>query len=97
MHLKFGNELTLEEQQIVLSQYVHRFTRDHRPAWSTKLRASNNKPYPVQFASDLEWLANTEFAINSNGSLKRTAQQCFSHPTWPDNPELLKISLLCRK
>jgi hypothetical protein len=81
-----GDQLTAEDQKDVLAAYVHRHTREHRPAWANKLW--NGKPYPVQFASDAEWLANTLFAVRRNGRLDQRARSCESHPTWPDNPEL---------
>lgn len=85
-----GNLLKPEDKRYVLSAYVHRFTKEHRPQWASQLRP-NGKPYPVQFASDEDWLANTDFPIGKGGKLK-TGQDvhCESHPTWPDNPELRK-------
>jgi len=33
---KLGIELTPEQQHHVLAVYVHRHTRDHKPAWARK-------------------------------------------------------------
>lgn len=85
---KRGTELTREEQRYVLSAYVNRFTKDHKPAWANKVW-KDGKTYPVQFASDAEWLANTWFPVDKSGKLKRgRGVDCQSRPTWPDNPEL---------
>lgn len=86
---RMGNELSALDQRYVLSAFVHRFTKDHKPAWSRKLR-DDGKPYPVQFASDADWLANTEFAVTRDGRIDRRCHECYSTPTWPDNPELRK-------
>lgn len=79
---KFGHELTPAEQQHVLAAYVHRYTGDHMPSWA------RGKNVPVQFASDQDWLRNTEFAVLRSGALNRRVRYCYSHPTWPNNPEL---------
>lgn len=81
-----GNALRREEQQHVLAAYVHRNTREHKPAWARALW--QGKPYPVQFASDREWLERTLFVVRNDGRLDQRYRQCFSCPTWPDNPEL---------
>ncbi len=85
---RLGSELSAEDQRHVLASYVHRFTREHRPVWSMRGLWSDNKPYPVQFASDAEWLAHTRFATTISGRLDRRFKGCNSSPTWPDNPEL---------
>lgn len=76
-----GSLLRPAEQAEALARFVHRHTKDHRPAWA------RHEEYPVQFASDAEWLANTVFRTNKDGTLHATAH-CESAPTWPDNPEL---------
>ena len=81
-----GDELPELEQRKALAKFVHRFTKEHVPEWSRK-PMPNGKPTPVQFASDADWLANTFFKVNANGTIySRT--HCQSAPTWPDNPEL---------
>ncbi len=85
--MRLGSELTREDRAHVLAAYVHRFTKEHRPLWSSGTW-KDGKPYPVQFESDAEWLANTRFAVNSAGRLDQRAKFCESSPTWPDNPEL---------
>lgn len=86
---RLGSELTKEEQSYVLAAFVHRFTRDHKPQWALS-PWKDNKPYPVQFDSDKEWLANTRFNVTESGALDRKVKECNSTPTWPDNPELRK-------
>ena len=81
-----GTALTAEDRHHVLAAYVHRYTRDHKPAWAHADR--DGIPYPVQFASDQDWLTNTLFAVRKNGRLDQRARSCLSSPTWPDNPEL---------
>ena len=82
-----GSSFPASVQQHLLSAYVHRFTREHRPVWASR---PDCKTCPVQFASDAEWLANTRFAVNRDGSLSKRNRYCESRPTWPDNPELRK-------
>lgn len=82
-----GSELSPEDRKHVLASYVHRFTREHRPQWAAGIW-KDGKPYPVQFASDAEWLAHTRFAVTAGGSLDHRVKECQSAPTWPDNPEL---------
>ncbi len=78
-----GNQLTLTNQESVLKGFPHRYTGDHKPRWI-------NPMTPLHFASDSEWLANTEFAVNKNGQLSRRNRFCQSYPTYPNNPELRK-------
>ena len=78
--LRHGTRLTREDQQHVLSAYVHRFTVEHKPAWA---RDSD----PIHFANDADWLANTEFHVREDGRLDQRYNHCFSHPTWPANEE----------
>ena len=51
-----GDLLPAKLQADALRAYLHRFTRDHAPLWSNKPRDIGG-PYPLQFASDAEWLA----------------------------------------
>ena len=81
-----GNTLCHEDQRRVLAAYVHRNTREHRPMWARKYW--NGKPYPVQFASDREWLERTLFVVRNNGRIDLRFRECHSRPTWPDNPAL---------
>lgn len=84
---KLGKDLTAEEQTHALRAYVHRYTGDHRPAWANEPRPDGGA-YPLQFASDAEWLAHTWFKVTATGRLDARAQQCQSDATWPNNPEL---------
>lgn len=87
---RFGSELRPEVQRDCMARYAHRFTRDHKPAWANK-EWKDGKPYPVQYASDQEWLAHTMFAVTKSGRLDGRVRHCeSSQPTWPDNPELRK-------
>lgn len=84
---KLGSELFPVDRQYVLAAYVHRHTGNHKPRWAMAPMA-NGKPYPVHFATDAEWLANTRFAVMAHGNLDRRVHECYSTPTWPNNPEL---------
>lgn len=85
---KLGTDLHPEDQAHVLRAFVHRFTREHKPAWATR-PWKDGKSYPVQFDSDQDWLAHTRFRVRlSDGRLNRSVHSCHSSPTWPDNPEL---------
>lgn len=81
-----GTTLCAQDQKAVLSAYVHRFTKEHVPAWSRTPRP-DGKPYKVQFASDLDWLANTLFDVTRSGRLDQRSTYCESSPTWPDGCE----------
>ena len=89
-----GDLLPLAIQDHCLRAYVHRFTRQHVPQWSKKPR-DNGEPYPVQFASDSEWLARTLFpvTVSAKGVIKERSGACWSNASWPDNPELRKTTV----
>lgn len=92
MKYLLGSQLSPALQAECKRTFVHRFTAEHLPAWS-RAEWKDGKPYPLQFASDADWLANTEFPITSTGRLARGANvHCISHPTWPENPELRKVT-----
>lgn len=76
-----GSDLSPALQRQALATYVHRFTGDHRPAWSRKPR-DDGRPYPLQFASDREWLEHTDFPVTKTGRLAEG--DCYSRPTWPN-------------
>lgn len=82
-----GTLLSKEDQVTVLCSYVNRYTKQHVPAWAKRPRPDGTA-YPVQFASDADWLANTLFRVRRDGSLDERQAFCHSTPTWPDNPEL---------
>lgn len=85
-----GTDLHPHDRKYVLAAYVHRFTKQHTPSWTRTPRPCGN-PYPVQFASDEEWLGNTFFTVCvSTGRLDLKTKHCRSTPTWPENPELRK-------
>lgn len=82
-----GDKLSPAVQRDALAQFVHRYTGDHKPAWAREYR-SDGTVYPLQFASDAEWLANTTFTVRDDGQLALNHRYCASRPTWPQNPEL---------
>lgn len=85
-----GSDMSPALQREALACYVHRFTREHRPAWSRE-EWKDGKTYPVQFDSDADWLANTFFPVTKAGDLSKRPSDCRSYPTWPDNPELREL------
>jgi hypothetical protein len=87
INLVLGTQLVPGDQQHVLAAYVHRFTRNHKPQWASGTW-KDGKPFPVQFASDADWLAHTRFTVRQDGRLDQRVHHCESNPTWPDNPEL---------
>lgn len=82
-----GSALSYPQQKQVLSAYVHRFTGNHKPAWARQ-PMPDGKEYPLQFKDDNDWLENTLFAANKDGSLNKRVKHCQSSATWPNNPEL---------
>jgi hypothetical protein len=81
-----GNQLLAEDQRMALAMFVHRFTKDHHPEWA-HTPMTTGLPYPVQFASDSDWLENTFFQTTKAGRL-RCDFECYSTPTWPNDPQL---------
>lgn len=86
-----GSDLDWTEQQSALRRFVHRYTGNHRPAWS-RAEWKDGKEYPLQFADDADWLANTRFAVTKSGKLHRGVRHCESNPTWPNSPELRRVA-----
>jgi hypothetical protein len=84
-----GTSLAADQQKQALNSYVHRFTKDHKPIWATK-PMPDGRAYPVQFASDKDWLANTTFPTRNGKLVSGKNSDCHSTQTWPDNPELRK-------
>lgn len=82
-----GNKLCGADQAKVIASFVHRFTGNHIPAWARGKRPDGTA-YPLQFANDTDWLANSSFLVRANGRLDNRARFCQSTPTWPNNPEL---------
>lgn len=78
--LRKGSELNEVAQRAALAKFVNRFTGDHVPRWVRDADVS----YPLQFAGDKDWLANTEFHVRQDGYLDERFSQCYSHPTWPN-------------
>lgn len=84
-----GSDLKPDARREALATFSNRFTGDRVPAWSRK-EWKDGKAYPLQFASDADWLANTWFAVKRDGGLD-SCFDCHSCPTWPNNPELRQI------
>jgi hypothetical protein len=82
-----GSCLSKLNQTNVKQMFVHRYTRDFKPSWANN-PWKDGKPYPIQFASDEDWLENTYFRVTKKGNLDERSKHCESNPTWPDNPEL---------
>lgn len=84
-----GDLLPAALQADALRAYLNRFTREHVPQWARKPR-DNGEPYPIQFASDKEWLARTIFpvTVRKGGKLGDHTRagnvHCLSFPSWPD-------------
>lgn len=87
MPIIIGTAMNAATQRDALAHYVHRFTREHVPAWARQPRPDGT-PYPLQFDSDRDWLANTYFRVTGRGKFDERETHCQSYPTWPDNPEL---------
>jgi hypothetical protein len=87
-----GSALNAADQKYVLAAYVHRYTREHIPSWTF------NRDYPVQFASDADWLEHTLFGVTKNDRLDRRVKHCSSTPTWPDGaPEEIYIAQVAER
>ncbi len=80
-----GSTLSPACQKAALAAFQNRYTRTHHPAWT---RSIPGYVYPLQFDSDEDWLAHTDFAVTASGKLDRRVRYCTSSPSWPDNPEL---------
>lgn len=85
VHYVLGTNLSPALQREALARYCHRYTREHVPGWAKQPRPDGS-PYPVQFASDRDWLANTRFPVTKGGTLANRPGSCESRPTWPDGP-----------
>lgn len=74
-----GRPLSFEE---ACRSYVHRFTKDHVPAWALHPIGENLDKYPApHYASDKEWYDNTEFM--GEGTVA-TRKYCRSmNESWP--------------
>ena len=77
-----GSNLSPTLQREALSRFAHRYTGDHKPKWAQQPMPSG-KPFPVQFASDQDWLASTLFWVTDRNTLAKR-HPCESRPTWPN-------------
>jgi hypothetical protein len=87
MKILKGSKLPHAAQREALRRYINRYTAEHVPNWA-RGEWKDGKPYPVQFASDQDWLEHTFFQVTEAGRLSKNHRYCESHPTWPNNPEL---------
>ena len=78
-----GTQLSADQQRQAKAMYVHRFTKEHVPTWAKQPRPDGSA-YEPHFASDDEWLANSEFAVTNSGKFDARHRYHISHPTWPD-------------
>ena len=90
--LVFGLNLSIADQRYAVANFEFRYTGQHKPEWA-KLTRADGTAYPMPFANDAEWLANTKFVVKASGALDRQYDDCVSTPTWPNNPELRRLSL----
>jgi hypothetical protein len=79
-----GAQMSKKLQEAAKTRFVHRFTAEHVPAWyNGNAHSAGGKMYP-HFASDADWLANTEFCLTKDGRRFNEAMKyCRSSPTWP--------------
>ncbi len=80
--------ITLEQAR---SQYVHRYTMEHIPAWARKPCEGNGKFYAPQYRSDAEWYANTYFPgepelVGDDGTHCQSFNQTWPLGQWLDAP-----------
>lgn len=84
-----GSELSKDQQEEAKRRFVHRYTGNNKPQWASQTW-KDDKPYPLHFKDDKDWLENTEFAVTKSGKLCNKTKYCNSKPTYPNNPELRK-------
>jgi hypothetical protein len=96
MNKIIGSQLNHSAKAEALRRFVYRFTGDHKPAWASK-PWKDGRTYPLQFKDDADWLANTYFCTNLDGSLSAAFSCCKSNPdsnpTWPNDPGLRRPNL----
>lgn len=87
MQWQHGHLLHPEDQKHVLSAYVHRHTKEHRPQWA-KIPMANGTAYKPHHNTDKDWLKNTQFAVKKNGRLNMNVGHARSTPSLPLNEEV---------
>jgi hypothetical protein len=89
---RYGKDLLREDQGVCLMVWEEkRYTVKTMPEWAeTELKLG--KDCPPQFASDMDWLRHTKFAVTMSGRLDRRVRECREEPTWPTRPELRTLS-----
>ncbi len=78
-----GNQLSADDQHLVKTAFVNRYTREHVPDWATGRLTQNGNPFPPHFDSDDEWLAHSQFQT-LRGRLSINPMNCRSSLIWPD-------------
>ncbi len=99
-----GTELSKDCQHRAKMAFQMRFTKDHVPFWAKREFPYFDDPvesligWPPQFASDHDWLMNTEFAVTGSARFDARVKVCVENPTWPDNEDLRSMpeGMWCR-
>jgi hypothetical protein len=85
-----ARRLTLSQAK---TQYVHRFTMEHVPAWACKRPCDSGgtetRYYAPQFRTDAEWYENTVFPGEKEAVFKDscyTRNQSWPLGQWLDKP-----------
>jgi len=81
-----GSTLAPDQQQLAKSMFGDRYTGSNIP-WRATVANRLNQFIPLEFKSDREWLANTEFMIKSSGALDLRCRACWSTPTFPNGQD----------
>lgn len=78
-----GDLLNAEARRDALQKFNSRWTGDHTPTWARK---SNYKG--PHYATDQDWLADTDFLVTKSGRLDERARFCYSHlkPDFEETP-----------
>lgn len=82
-----GSTLSEYDRDITKRIFGGRFTGDWTPQWASQ-KMLDGASWPLQFASDYDWMLTTEFAVTPKGSLDLRYRRCFESPTWPDREDL---------
>src|ERR1700723_1266626 len=89
---RYGSQLSrLDQAKALMAWEDRRYIVNGEPEWVVRSRAGG-KDYPPQFASDLDWLEHTKFAVTMTGKLDQRCRECREEPTWPTRPDLVGAS-----
>lgn len=90
---RLGTELLREDQGLVLMAFEdRRYVAGRKPTWAAQPMPGGGE-WPPQFATDMDWLANTKFVVTMNGKLDKRSRECREAPTWPTRPDLRDATL----